>query len=83
MKKPVEEEVEEEVIDAKAAIFSLSGGGFSGAATSVRTQRMLRNLLKTRREATAVATRAELASRDCKSTFSNGGTGGRARKSWF
>ena len=60
---------DEEVIEVKGAIFSLTGGGFTGAATSIRTQQMLRNLLKTRRAATVTASKVEQSSRDCKNVF--------------
>ena len=61
---------EDEVIEVKGAIFSLTGGGFTGAATSIRTQQMLTNLLKTRRSATS---RVEQSSRESTSAFINEG----------
>ena len=64
---------EDEVIEVKGAIFSLTGGGFTGAATSIRTQQMLTNLLKTRRSATALASRVEQSSRESTSAFINEG----------
>ena len=66
-------EEEEEVIDIKGAIFSLTGGGFSGAATSIRTQQILRNLLKMRRAATAMAAKVEQSSTGQTNAFRNGG----------
>ena len=63
----------EEVIEVKGAIFSLTGGGFTGAATSIRTQQMLRNLLKTRRAATSMASIVEQSSNTSINAFRNGG----------
>ena len=64
---------DEEVIEVKGAIFSLTGGGFTGAATSIRTQLMLRNLLKTRKAATKMAAIVEQSPSGDTNAFQNGG----------
>ena len=64
---------DEEVIEVKGAIFSLTGGGFTGAATSIRTQLMLRNLLKTRKAATKMAAIVEQSPSGDTNAFRNGG----------
>ena len=72
-KENVADGEDEEIIEVKGAIFSLSGGGFTGAATSIRTQQMLRNLLKTRRAATSMASIVEQSSNTSINAFRNGG----------